>query len=576
MRTAPLLGLAAFALASCGAPSDVGDQSPPSPPTPVASDDTPIPLSPTQRAVRASVMLRGARPSLAELQRVAADPSALERLVDTWLADPLFGETMADLADSHWHLRSTSQYLVPASGSLADEDMADIKVSLYESPLRLIRYVIENDRPYTEIVTADYLLADEITSRAWTGIEGYDPAVGGWQVVAWTDGRPHAGILSDSLLFVRFRSAGANFERGRAARLMANLICDDFFGRDVEVSEPLNLSSPEAVVSAVSSSPECATCHRTLDPIASYLPYETNFSLFGTVWPLDMYNEEWVPNDGWTYATGAHPAYYGEEGEDLADLGQQIADDPRFAQCAARHFYAFFNQVDPLDVPFDQIVDLSAEMVNHGYSAKKMARKIALSDAFAAAAYTGEPRRGAPSPVRRSSPDMLQRSIEAWTGFVWTLHSDELCCNAAAGVSPIGDVNLLTDAWLGYDTLTGGVDGAFAVGQSSTAEPSTVLVMRRLANRAAGWVVPRDFDKAPADRHLLHLVERDTTDEAAIRAQLVELQLALYGEVLPSDDPKVDAAWALFQGAIDRGGDAERAWALTLTALFQDPRVLFF
>ena len=39
--------------------------------------------------------------------------------------------------------------------------------TVYEEPLRLIEYVITHDRPYTEIVTADYTISDPISAVVW-------------------------------------------------------------------------------------------------------------------------------------------------------------------------------------------------------------------------------------------------------------------------------------------------------------------------------------------------------------------------------------------------------------------------
>src|ERR1700709_2783245 len=58
---------------------------------------TAIYLTPTQHLTRASMALRGVRPSVADLETVAADASQLPALVDRYLASPEFGATMKDL-----------------------------------------------------------------------------------------------------------------------------------------------------------------------------------------------------------------------------------------------------------------------------------------------------------------------------------------------------------------------------------------------------------------------------------------------------------------------------------------------
>ena len=61
-----------------------------------------------------------------------------------------------------------------------------------------------------------------------------------------------------------------------------------------------------------------------------------------------------------------------------------------------------------------------------------------------------------------------------------------------------------------------------------------------------------------------------------VRAQLAELHLQLYGERVEFDSEAVDEMWALFADLQAAGADAERSWALLLTALFQDFRIAHY
>jgi hypothetical protein len=56
-------------------------------------------LTPTEHLARASLALRGIRPSLAELQAVAAEPDRIAALVDRYLESAEFGATIRDLHD---------------------------------------------------------------------------------------------------------------------------------------------------------------------------------------------------------------------------------------------------------------------------------------------------------------------------------------------------------------------------------------------------------------------------------------------------------------------------------------------
>ncbi|MEL6180903.1 MAG: hypothetical protein AAFS10_18225, partial [Myxococcota bacterium] len=54
-------------------------------------------LSPTDHLVRASMALRGVRPSVEELETVRANPDALPGVVDTYIESEAFGTTIRDM-----------------------------------------------------------------------------------------------------------------------------------------------------------------------------------------------------------------------------------------------------------------------------------------------------------------------------------------------------------------------------------------------------------------------------------------------------------------------------------------------
>src|SRR5690349_17714153 len=53
---------------------------------------SPSGLDPVGRLARASLDVRGVRPSLDEIERIEADPTALDAMVEGYLADPRFSE----------------------------------------------------------------------------------------------------------------------------------------------------------------------------------------------------------------------------------------------------------------------------------------------------------------------------------------------------------------------------------------------------------------------------------------------------------------------------------------------------
>ena len=256
----------------------------------------------------------------------------------------------------------------PAAGPLADQGPTGIGLSVMHNPLRLVEYVVLNDRPYTEIVTADYAVPDHITSVAYGMAEA--------ETAPWpAPGRPAAGILSDSAVFLRHRSDATNYHRGRANAISKALLCVDFLDRDIEVDGSIDLSDPEAVAEAVTTNEACVACHVHLDGLASFF-----WGYPGNLNPAQIESYPIPPTyqaqaaDNWRYTTGHPPTYFGTPADGLEDLGQLIADDPRFSLCAAKRFYAFFTQVSLEDVPLENAAELQDALIDSGFDAKEMVR----------------------------------------------------------------------------------------------------------------------------------------------------------------------------------------------------------
>jgi hypothetical protein len=132
------------AIAACG--TDVVSTPPPTPTTPPPVSY----LSPTEHLVRASMTLRGRRPTVTELEQVAADPDALAGIVDGYLATPDFGDVMRDLHAETLLVRVDLQNrALRAIGPVADKTASELGGNAYEEPLKLIEHVIVNDRPYS-------------------------------------------------------------------------------------------------------------------------------------------------------------------------------------------------------------------------------------------------------------------------------------------------------------------------------------------------------------------------------------------------------------------------------------------
>ena len=123
--------------------------------------------------------------------------------------------------------------------------------------VRLVRRVVEEDLPLTALVTADWTVLDAVGASLWRGHD-YDPGGPDVQVVAFTDGRPAAGLPTTNGLWVRHASMGSNANRGRANAVSNALLCVDYLSRDVPIDGSLDLTDDDAVAAANAPPPEIA------------------------------------------------------------------------------------------------------------------------------------------------------------------------------------------------------------------------------------------------------------------------------------------------------------------------------
>lgn len=559
-------------------------------------------LSPTDHLVRVSMALRGLRPSQAEIDAVRADPAAIDGIVDAYVQSPEFGETIKDLHAELLLLRTDTQFQLPVEGPLEEmgANQADIYYSTTESPLRFVEKVVMEDMPYTTVVTADWMLSNDVLAAMY-GLP-YEDDGEEWQVSRWSDGRPLAGLLSDSEMWRRHVSNGYNFHRGRANVVADKFLCEDFASRDVLVEGGVALSDPFAVADAVNTQASCVGCHQAMDPLAAFFwgykeqimrnavssayqadcsypwgspvdPYRGSYRPEHFCYPIKFY--EATEQDGWEEYGLPAPAFYGEPGVDAVDLGEMVAEDTRFSMCTVRNFYSYFAEIERDDLPMDLATDLRDALVASDWSAKELAKQIVLSEPFRAARKTSPDAPGFVPGSLVVRPEQYARMIEDLTGFRWLTVPDSGGC--AVGTNTCwGETDLMTTDRYGYRAMFGGVDGLQVTSPIHGATPTKMMVMDTFGSEAAGFVVDNDFAAAAASRRLLTLVEADVRDEAAIRAQLVPLHERILGEAVTADSPEVDETWNLFAAGLAAGDTPADAWKLVLSAMFQDPRVLFY
>lgn len=524
-------------------------------PTPgVNPGDEPIvELDAADLLIRASLDTRGVRPTVAEFEQLEQSGD-LDALVDTYLDDPRFGDRVADLF-SEVYLTRTENYqgINFAAFDLAGISFARVLESIGQEPLQIMAEVAREDLPITDLVTADWTMANEVTARLFP--VDYPSDATGWQRAAYTDSRPAAGVLSTNGMWWRYQSTASNANRKRANATSRILLCHDYLTRPIDFDRNVNLLDQQAVEAAIRTDPGCVNCHVSLDPLAAYF--------FG-FWAVqqtasEVANYHPARERYWEQLLGTSPAYYGVPGSSLADLGQSIAADNRFPECMVEHVTELLLRRDAELLDFASMTQHREALIAGGLTLKPLFRSVIASPEYRAASDAGLP--GTQVPLKMSTPGLLASQIEDLTGFVW---------------ETFGEADLMLTDNQGFLTLAGGADGFYSVKNSTSPNTTLLLVQERIAEAAADFAV----QEAQAGRgDLLTGVSFDATPESdrdSIVSTIQHLHLRIFGNRVEADGPEVIANLELWSELYALEGETDRAWSGLVSALLRDPDLLFY
>ena len=305
--------------------------------TPQTLFDT-VEMAPTRKVLRrAALIFAGRIPTAAEHAAAQQGSAALRSTIRGLMTGPEFHEflirgandrlltdrdwAVLDVNDAHFVDFTNEHYrrLAAAEASNDPRDLADLFIWLNavqhgagRAPLELIARVVENDLPYTEILTADYIMANPEAAAAYgastrfddpdnpyefrpsrieryfrkgDGFESeYDPILLTTRVLdpgpLITD-YPHAGILNTTVFLRRYPTTATNRNRARSRWTYYH-----FLGLDIEKSAS-RTTDPDALADTnnpTMHNPACTVCHTVMDPVAGA------FQNYGDV---GLYKDQW-------------------------------------------------------------------------------------------------------------------------------------------------------------------------------------------------------------------------------------------------------------------------------------------
>jgi hypothetical protein len=449
----------------------------------------------------------------------------------------------------------------------------DYRKALLEEPMRLVEFIVRNDQPFTEVVTADYVMLSPYTARGY-GVfdlvkdkfkntddpfefvpvklkalvgrgkdQNQDSATGFY---------PHAGLLSTFQYLTRYPTTETNRNR-----LRSRMYYQHFLG--VDVLELAARVSDAAAVQAKFETPtmqaaECVVCHRTLDPVAGLFQDYWRFAEKGVYgkrkggWFKDMFGpgfegEDLPPSERW---------------RSLQWLGERTAKDPRFAVAMTEHVYYILTGRRPLLPPKDiddplfpakrrayqeqrrEVERVAAKLVEAKFNLKVAFKEWAASPFYRAdgpATALADPKRKAELDdiglVRMLSPEQVERKLAAVFGERWGRLADHQTA-----------------------MLYGGIDSKEVTERATDPSGAMGAIQRIMSNDVAVRHTLRDFARPAAERKLFPGVEPSVVPgasaegDAAIRKAIAHLHERILGRYDAPDSAEVGRTFKLFAAIV--------------------------
>jgi hypothetical protein len=448
----------------------------------------------------------------------------------------------------------------------------DYRKALLGEPMKLVEHIVRNDRPFTEIVTADYTMVSPYTARGY-GIfdelkakfmhpddpqefipvklkalvgrskqENQDSATGFY---------PHAGLLSMFQYLTRYPTTETNRNRLRARMYYQHFLGVDVLELAARVSDAAAVTAKYKVPTMEAS--ECVVCHRTLDPVAG---------LFQDYWRFADQGVYGKRKGGWftdMFAAGfeGEDLPKGERWRSLQWLGERTARDHRFAVAMTEHVDYILTGRRVLLPPKDlddplyparlrayqaqrrQVEALASSFVKSGFNLKTVFKEWIVSDFYRAdglATAMKEPCRRAElddaGVVRMLAPEQVERKIAAVFGEKWGRLNGEMAM------------------------LYGGIDSKEVTDRAADPGGTMGAIQRILSNDVACRQVARDFARPANERRLFPGIEAAVLPGAspegdkAIRKAIVRLHERILGRYDAADSTEVERTFKLFAGIV--------------------------
>ena len=306
-----------------------------------------------------------------------------------------------------------------------------IQLGFVRAPLELVAHVVENDLPYTEVLTADYIMANPMASEAYGASTQFEDIEDRLEfrpseIVSYyrdddskvsesmlgigdrvldpgnliTD-YPHAGILNTTVFLLRYPTTPTNRNRARARWTYYH-----FLGLDIEKSasrttDPLALADTN---NPTMNNSACTVCHRVMDPVAGAFQNYGEEGHYRDEWggqdslddfykdPPDGGYTPYEPDDSW-YRDMREPGFNGLVAPDAENsvqwLAEQIVADDRIAEATVNFWWPAIMGIEIATPPEDESdSDFEGILLASNTQTAEVER---LAEAFRAGIAGGDP-----------------------------------------------------------------------------------------------------------------------------------------------------------------------------------------
>ncbi len=525
---------------------------------------------------KATFSLAGRFPTDAEVQAVEKNGiSALDNKLDQLMQEEpffvrlkeiyndmlLLGPRSADMGgfDENWY-KTLQDNGSDTDASRFARNLA--RDAFDDEAFHLIRYIVENNRPFTELLTADYTAVnpysahimrvhDQLSFRNWSETPFPEESAlredpNHIQKVKLPD-YAHAGILTTRLFLDESGTSGVNRNRHRSYLVFEHFLNFNLFS--IPGTRPM-ADSPSK--SETMDNPTCSGCHNIMDPVASAFQNYNDKGHFAK--PSRWYSEKGEMQPTGFAATGE--VFDPESGEDpLQWVAQRIAKDPAFAEATVKRIaegltgQKMLRDVEAILDEDKALYELQQSLlgvwktafINSNYNLKSLIKTIIKSPYYSPESVSGVSNKVADKigAVRMLTPEMVTRKYEA-----------------AMGEGVIEGV-------LENNILYGGIDYESVTTRLLEPNGFITAMQETYANKVACDLVKNDFDRDNNDRLYFANLSLDDSpsdsgNEAKVRQAIQKLIWLLWGEKVGENDAQVTQAYNLIKD-VHAAGMADNA-----------------